>query len=120
MMNQDSYGEILEVDWQADGEKLQLAAAGHEEVTFLFPENANHGLRKMWYQPRWRRATMAPIPAWTHRPWPAFESGWRLTLEQILRIEEAQAQMNIPMGMRKSASRFLARCFCLFVSTYTY
>jgi uncharacterized protein len=36
----------LQVDWQADGEKLQLAAAGHEEVTFLFPENANHVLKQ--------------------------------------------------------------------------
>ncbi len=36
----------LQVDWQADGEKLQQAAAGHEEVTFLFPENANHVLKQ--------------------------------------------------------------------------
>jgi alpha-beta hydrolase superfamily lysophospholipase len=36
----------LQVDWQADGEPLKLAAAGHEEVTFLFPENANHVLKQ--------------------------------------------------------------------------
>ncbi len=36
----------LQVDWQADGEPLQRAAAGHEEVTFLFPENANHVLKQ--------------------------------------------------------------------------
>jgi pimeloyl-ACP methyl ester carboxylesterase len=36
----------LQVDWQADGEKLVLAAAGYEEVTFLFPENANHVLKQ--------------------------------------------------------------------------
>jgi uncharacterized protein len=36
----------LQVDWQADGEPLQHAAAGHEEVTFFFPENANHVLKQ--------------------------------------------------------------------------
>jgi alpha-beta hydrolase superfamily lysophospholipase len=36
----------LQVDWQTDGEPLQHAAAGHEEVTFLFPENANHILKQ--------------------------------------------------------------------------
>jgi uncharacterized protein len=36
----------LQVDWQADGEPLQRAAAGHENVTFLFPENANHVLKQ--------------------------------------------------------------------------
>ncbi len=35
----------IQVDWQADGEPLQRAAAGHEQVTFLFPENANHVLK---------------------------------------------------------------------------
>jgi pimeloyl-ACP methyl ester carboxylesterase len=39
----------LQVDWQADGEPLQRAAAGHENVTFLFPEDANHVLK---YEPR--------------------------------------------------------------------
>jgi pimeloyl-ACP methyl ester carboxylesterase len=36
----------IQVDWQADGEPLQRAAAEHEEVTFLFPENANHVLKQ--------------------------------------------------------------------------
>jgi alpha-beta hydrolase superfamily lysophospholipase len=36
----------LQIDWQADGDPLKLAAAGHEEVTFLFPENANHVLKE--------------------------------------------------------------------------
>ena len=36
----------LQIDWQADGEPLKQAAAGHEEVTFLFPENANHVLKE--------------------------------------------------------------------------
>jgi alpha-beta hydrolase superfamily lysophospholipase len=36
----------IQVDWQADGEPLQRAAAGHKKVTFLFPENANHVLKQ--------------------------------------------------------------------------
>lgn len=36
----------LQVDWQADGEPLQRAAAGRADVTFLFPENANHVLKQ--------------------------------------------------------------------------
>ena len=36
----------LQIDWQADGEPLKQAATGHEEVTFLFPENANHVLKE--------------------------------------------------------------------------
>lgn len=36
----------LQIDWQADGEKLQQAAAGLENATFLFPENANHVLKE--------------------------------------------------------------------------
>jgi alpha-beta hydrolase superfamily lysophospholipase len=39
----------IQVDWQADGEPLQRAAAGHEDVTFLFPEHANHVLK---YEPK--------------------------------------------------------------------
>ncbi len=35
----------LQVDWQADGEPLQRAAAGRPEVSFLFPEDANHVLK---------------------------------------------------------------------------
>ncbi len=36
----------IQIDWQADGEPLRRAAAGHEEVAFLFPENANHVLKQ--------------------------------------------------------------------------
>lgn len=36
----------LQVDWQADGEPLQRAAAGHADVTFRFPENANHVIKE--------------------------------------------------------------------------
>jgi hypothetical protein len=35
----------LQVDWQADGEMLQQAALGRSDVTFLFPEDANHVLK---------------------------------------------------------------------------
>ncbi len=41
----------LQVDWQIDGKLLQQATAGHENVTFSFPENANHVLK---YEPRSR------------------------------------------------------------------
>jgi alpha-beta hydrolase superfamily lysophospholipase len=46
----------IQVDWQADGELLQRAAAGHGDVTFLFPEYANHVLK---YEPR-PRAGLVP------------------------------------------------------------
>ncbi len=36
----------LQVDWQVDGEPLKLAVTGHEQVTFVFPENANHVLKQ--------------------------------------------------------------------------
>ncbi|MGH2487569.1 MAG: alpha/beta hydrolase family protein [Ktedonobacterales bacterium] len=36
----------VQVDWQTDGEPLQRAAVGHADVTFLFPENANHVLKE--------------------------------------------------------------------------
>ncbi len=36
----------IQVDWQADGEPLQYAATGHKQVSFLFPENANHVLKQ--------------------------------------------------------------------------
>ena len=36
----------IQVDWQADGDPLKLAVAGHENVTFLFPEDANHVLKQ--------------------------------------------------------------------------
>jgi pimeloyl-ACP methyl ester carboxylesterase len=35
----------LQIDWQADGELLQRAARGRADITFLFPENANHVLK---------------------------------------------------------------------------
>jgi len=35
----------LQVDWRADGEPLQRAAAGRASVTFLFPDDANHVLK---------------------------------------------------------------------------
>jgi len=43
----------IQVDWIADGEPLQRAAVGHDRVTFLFPENANHVLKS---EPRPRSA----------------------------------------------------------------
>ena len=36
----------IQIDWQVDGVPLQRAAAGHGDVTFLFPENANHVLKQ--------------------------------------------------------------------------
>jgi hypothetical protein len=45
------------VDWQADGEPLQQAAAGRADVTFLFPENANHVLK---YEPQPRSELAQP------------------------------------------------------------
>ncbi|WP_405166383.1 lysophospholipase [Nocardia sp. NBC_01499] len=39
----------VQVDWQVDGDPLRRAAAGREDVTFLFPENANHVLK---HEPR--------------------------------------------------------------------
>jgi uncharacterized protein len=47
----------LQVDWQADGEPLQRAAAGHAKVTFVFPENANHVLK---YEPKPRSELAQP------------------------------------------------------------
>jgi hypothetical protein len=46
----------LQVDWRADGEPLQRAVAGNANVTFMFPENANHVLK---WEPR-TRAELAP------------------------------------------------------------
>jgi hypothetical protein len=46
----------MQIDWQADGELLRRAAAGHEAVTFRFPEHANHVLK---YERR-PRAELAP------------------------------------------------------------
>jgi uncharacterized protein len=36
----------VQVDWQADGAPLQRAAAGHANVSFCFPANANHVLKE--------------------------------------------------------------------------
>ncbi len=46
----------VQVDWHADGEPLQRAAAGRADVTFFFPENANHVLK---HEPR-PRSALAP------------------------------------------------------------
>lgn len=35
----------IQVDWRADGEPLERAAAGKANVSFLFPEDANHVLK---------------------------------------------------------------------------
>lgn len=35
----------IQVDWQADGGPLQRAVTGRKDVTFLFPEHANHVLK---------------------------------------------------------------------------
>jgi pimeloyl-ACP methyl ester carboxylesterase len=47
----------IQVDWQADGEPLQRAVAGRADVTFLFPENANHVLK---YEPKSRSELAQP------------------------------------------------------------
>jgi len=46
----------IQVDWQADGELLQRAAAGKRDVTFVFPDHANHVLK---YEPK-QRADLVP------------------------------------------------------------
>jgi hypothetical protein len=46
----------IQVDWQADGDPLQRAAAGNKDVTFVFPEHANHILK---YEPGERSALIA-------------------------------------------------------------
>ncbi len=51
----------IQVDWQVDGEALQRAAAGRQDVTFLFPENANHVQK---YEPI-SRAELTPAEAVT-------------------------------------------------------
>ncbi|HEX5369018.1 MAG TPA: alpha/beta hydrolase [Dehalococcoidia bacterium] len=47
----------LQVDWQADGEPLQRAAADRSNITFVFPENANHILK---YEPQPREELTLP------------------------------------------------------------
>lgn len=49
----------IQVDWQADGEPLQRAAAGKKDVTFIFPENSNHVQK---YEPK-NRAELMPTEA---------------------------------------------------------
>lgn len=46
----------VQIDWQADGEPLQRAAAGRPNVACLFPENANHVLK---YEPKPRSELVA-------------------------------------------------------------
>ena len=46
----------IQVDWQADGEPLQRATEGKQDVTFIFPENANHVQK---YEPK-SRAELVP------------------------------------------------------------
>jgi pimeloyl-ACP methyl ester carboxylesterase len=47
----------IQVDWRDDGEPLQRAAAGHANVRFLFPEDANHVLK---HEPRPRSELTQP------------------------------------------------------------
>jgi uncharacterized protein len=51
----------LQVDWQADGDPLQRAAMGLDDVTFLFPENTNHVL-KFESKPRGELAQPEAVP----------------------------------------------------------
>jgi alpha-beta hydrolase superfamily lysophospholipase len=51
----------IQVDWQVDGEALQRAAAGRQDMTFLFPENANHVQK---YEPK-PRAELTPAEVMT-------------------------------------------------------
>jgi pimeloyl-ACP methyl ester carboxylesterase len=46
----------IQVDWQADGGRLQQAADGRADAAFVFPENANHVLK---HEPQ-PRAELAP------------------------------------------------------------
>jgi pimeloyl-ACP methyl ester carboxylesterase len=55
----------VQVDWQADGEALQHAAAGRAEVQFVFPENANHVLK---HEPRPRSELTADVTANYNEP----------------------------------------------------
>jgi pimeloyl-ACP methyl ester carboxylesterase len=50
----------IQVDWQADGEPLQRAAAARADVTFLFPDDANHLLK---HEPRPRTELAADVVA---------------------------------------------------------
>jgi alpha-beta hydrolase superfamily lysophospholipase len=35
----------IQVDWQADGQALEAAVSGRDNVTFVYPDNANHVLK---------------------------------------------------------------------------
>lgn len=52
----------IQVDWQADGEALQLAAYDSPNVSFAFPETANHVLK---YEPK-PRAELSAMSATTY------------------------------------------------------
>jgi pimeloyl-ACP methyl ester carboxylesterase len=39
----------IQVNWQVDGQALEAALAGRDNVTFVYPENANHVLK---YEPK--------------------------------------------------------------------
>jgi hypothetical protein len=39
----------IQVDWRADGDRLQEAGGGDAQVSFVFPEDANHVLK---HEPR--------------------------------------------------------------------
>ena len=81
----------IQVDWQADGEALQRATAGHDNVSFLFPENANHVLK---HEPK-PRAELSPaevgeditrrVSNWIRRPRKASSSGWPTTPDHLRR-----------------------------------
>ena len=64
----------LQVDWQADAEPLQHAAAGRADISFLFPENANHVLK---HEPRPREELVQtpqhvyPPPFSSPTTWPS-------------------------------------------------
>jgi pimeloyl-ACP methyl ester carboxylesterase len=55
----------IQVDWQADGGLLQRSAKGHSNVSFLFPENANHVLK---YEERPRSELSADVAAHYNDP----------------------------------------------------
>jgi uncharacterized protein len=46
----------IQVDWRADGDPLQRAVAGRQNVTFVFPDHANHVLK---YEPQPRSELVA-------------------------------------------------------------
>jgi hypothetical protein len=80
----------VQVDWQADGGPLETAADGRSDVTFLFPENANHVLK---HEPRPRPELTGADAAGYNAP------GTRLdpeALSAILGWLEAEARQTRP------------------------